>query len=36
MIGVATIVIALAASWPLTEPVTFHALGITKKQADKG
>ena len=34
--GVATVVITLAASWPLLKPTVFHSLGITKKILDKG
>jgi hypothetical protein len=30
---VATLLTATAVSWPLIEPVTFHALGIVKKKA---
>ena len=29
----ATFLTATAASWPLIEPVAFHALGIVKKHA---
>ena len=29
----ATLLTATAASWPLLEPLTFHALGIVKKKA---
>jgi hypothetical protein len=36
MMGVATVVITLAASWPLLKPTVFHSLGITKKILDKG
>jgi hypothetical protein len=36
MMGVATVVIALAASWPLMKPVVFHTFGIAKKNLDKG
>jgi hypothetical protein len=36
MMGVATMVIGLAASWPLIKPTIFHSLGITKKNLDKG
>jgi hypothetical protein len=35
MMGVATVVITLAASWPLLKPTVFHSLGITKKILDK-
>jgi hypothetical protein len=30
---VATLLTATVASWPLIEPVAFHALGIVKKKA---
>jgi hypothetical protein len=36
MMGVATVVITLAASWPLLKPTVFHSLGIIKKILDKG
>jgi hypothetical protein len=36
MMGVATVVITLAASWPLIKPTVLHSLGITKKIPDKG
>jgi hypothetical protein len=36
MMGVATVVIMLAASWPLLKPTVFHSLGITKNILDKG
>jgi hypothetical protein len=36
MMGVATVVIALAASWPLLMPTVFHSFGITRKTPDKG
>jgi hypothetical protein len=29
---VATVLTATAASWPLLEPLAFHALGIVKKR----
>jgi hypothetical protein len=36
MMGVATVVMTLAASWPLMKPVVFHTLGIAKTNLDKG
>jgi hypothetical protein len=36
MMGVATVVIALAASWPRLKPTVFHSFGITRKTPDKG
>jgi hypothetical protein len=35
MMAVATLVLTVAASWPLIKPLAFHAFGITKKQVDK-
>jgi hypothetical protein len=35
MMVVATLVLTVAASWPLIKPLAFHAFGITKKQVDK-
>jgi hypothetical protein len=36
MMAVATVVIALAAPWPLLKPTVFHSLGITENMLDKG
>jgi len=36
MMAVATVVVTLAASWPLLKPVVFHGFGIAKKNLDKG
>src|SRR5882757_2153944 len=35
LMGLATIVIMLAASWPLLKPTVFHTLGIVQKNPDK-
>ena len=35
LMGLATIVIMLAASWPLLKPTLFHTLGIVQKNLDK-
>jgi hypothetical protein len=35
MMAVATVVMTLAASWPLIKPTVFHSFGITKKIPDK-
>jgi hypothetical protein len=36
MLAIATVVVTLAASWPLLKPVVFHSFGIAKKNLDKG
>ena len=35
LMGLATIVMMLAASWPLLKPTVFHTLGIVQKNPDK-
>jgi hypothetical protein len=36
MMGLATTVMILAASWPLLKPAVFHTFGIMQKNLDKG
>ena len=36
MMAVATVVVTLAASWPLLKPVVFHSFGFSKKNPDNG
>ena len=35
MMAAATLMLTVAASWPLIKPLAFHAFGITRKQVDK-
>jgi hypothetical protein len=35
MMAAATLMLTVAASWPLIKPLAFHASGITRKQVDK-